>query len=272
MKAKPPKLKRADIIARTWFEMMKEPAPPPMPVIDQMLEDHQSWLPAEFLAMRSCNPRAANLFTYHAYGKFSHFPNQRFAELFETAEEIDQRDLGCAQSYDFSNLMTGVDGKANRKCQPTELMHRLCANSDQEIFFADMLRDALGKQHESPSCFVSSGVYCLNTREKTVRCMVTRMPFLGDKGEVGGLYLSIEPLPDSMYLRDIPAQNVGFGQPEPSESMNDVDPSTQTTTSPRVKVEPGTPTPRKRARPSDCLLYTSPSPRDRTRSRMPSSA
>ena len=39
----------------------------------------------------------------------------------------------------------------------------------------------------------------------------------------------------------------------------------------RVRIA-GVDTPEKRTRDKDCLLYTSPSPRDRTRSRMPSSA
>eukprot|EP00656_Telonema_subtile_P008143 TRINITY_DN1380_c0_g1_i6.p1 TRINITY_DN1380_c0_g1~~TRINITY_DN1380_c0_g1_i6.p1 ORF type:complete len:260 (-),score=63.04 TRINITY_DN1380_c0_g1_i6:27-806(-) len=38
-----------------------------------------------------------------------------------------------------------------------------------------------------------------------------RQPFIDVKGVRGGLFMAIEPLPDSLYLRKIPAQDVGFG-------------------------------------------------------------
>eukprot|EP00656_Telonema_subtile_P008141 TRINITY_DN1380_c0_g1_i4.p1 TRINITY_DN1380_c0_g1~~TRINITY_DN1380_c0_g1_i4.p1 ORF type:complete len:494 (-),score=119.52 TRINITY_DN1380_c0_g1_i4:27-1508(-) len=202
-----PKLKYPDIVARSWIELTKETRPS-MEVIDQMLADHQSWLPPKLQELRDCNHRGATLWTYHAYGKHLWFPNQRFAELFETAEEILEGDRLAACNFSVENMVTGMKVEENRRKRPPEVLHRICANSDHGCYFEDVIRDYIGKPH---SCFVSQGVYCMNTRDKPVMCYVTRMPFIDEQGMRGGMFLAIEPLPDSLYLREIPTQDVGHG-------------------------------------------------------------
>eukprot|EP00656_Telonema_subtile_P008142 TRINITY_DN1380_c0_g1_i5.p1 TRINITY_DN1380_c0_g1~~TRINITY_DN1380_c0_g1_i5.p1 ORF type:complete len:486 (-),score=99.23 TRINITY_DN1380_c0_g1_i5:27-1484(-) len=241
-----PKLKHPDIVARAWLELTNE-TKPPTEVIDQILEDHESWLPPKLQELRDCNHRGATLWTYHAYGKHLWFPNQRFAELFETSEEINEGDRLASGNFSVENMVTGVNVEENRRKRPPEVMHRICANSDHSGYFEDMIRDYIGR---SQSSFLSQGVYCMNTRDKPVMCYVTRMPFIGEKGVRGGLFMAIEPLPDSLYLRKIPAQDVGFGNPRRQRRKHDGPPGSKPSAKPKAAAVTLTPA---TAPPQSCL-------------------